>query len=307
MMSKPDRIIRHYVIPFFMIAVGATIAAFALEEFLVPFTILDGGVVGVSMIVNKYIPVQIGILTIIINSPFLYMGYRRLGRLFLAKSVFAMVIFSFMLGIFENMEAITDKEILVVVFGGVILGIGVGLILKSGGCLDGTETVALLLSRKMDLSVGQIVLGFNIVIYGVAGVLFGLDRALYSLLTYFITSKVIDIIEHGMEQAKSVMIITDHAEEIADKIHMQLGRTCTMMEGTGRISSSRKQVLYCVITRIEVSTIKKIIHDTDGSAFVTISDVNEIIGAHIKKKKEPAKKPVPPKNDIQQKPQPPSA
>jgi uncharacterized membrane-anchored protein YitT (DUF2179 family) len=108
------------------------------------------------------------------------------------------------------------------------------------------------------------------------------------LLTYFIKSKVIDIVEHGMEQAKSVMIITDHGEEIADAIHTRLGRTCTMMEGRGRISSGKKTVLYCVITRIEVSTIKKIVHDADGSAFVTISDVSEIVGAHIKKKKEPA-------------------
>ena len=283
------RIIRHYIIPFILIAIGAVIAAFALEEFLVPFTILDGGVVGVSMILNKYIPVKLGVLTVVINIPFLFLGYKRLGRLFLAKSVFAMLVFSFMLGVFENMEALTDKDILVVVFGGVMLGIGVGLILHNGGCLDGTETVALLISRKLNLSVGQIILGFNIVIYGVAGMLFGLDRALYSLLTYFITSKVIDIVEHGMEQAKAVMIITDRGEEIADAIHTQLGRTCTAMEGRGRISSGTKTVLYCVITRIEVSTIRKIINDTDGSAFVAISDVTEIVGAHIKKRKEPVR------------------
>jgi len=287
-MTKAARIIKHYIIPFIMIAIGSAVAAFALEEFLVPFTILDGGVVGVSMILSKYLPVQIGILTVIINIPFLIVGFKRLGRLFLAKAVFAMVTFSIFLSVFEEMKAITDKEILVVVFGGVLLGLGVGLILKSGGCLDGTEIVALLISKKLDLSVGQIVLGFNIVIYGVAGVLFGLDRALYSLLTYFITSKVIDIVEHGMEQAKSVMIITDHGEEIADAIHTRLGRTCTMMEGKGRISSGTKTVLYCVITRIEVSTIKKIVNDADGSAFVTISDISEIVGAHIKKKKEPA-------------------
>ncbi len=287
-MNSANRIIRYYIIPFCIITVGAVIAAFALEEFLVPFTILDGGVVGVSMILSKYVPVKLGVLTVIINIPFLFLGYKRLGRLFLAKSVYAMLVFSFMLGVFEDMEALTDKDILVVVFGGVLLGIGVGLILHNGGCLDGTETVALLISRKLNLSVGQIILGFNIVIYGVAGMLFGLDRALYSLLTYFITSKVIDIVEHGMEQAKSVMIITDRGEEIADAIHTQLGRTCTSMEGRGRISSGTKTVLYCVITRIEVSTLRKIIHDMDGSAFVAISDVTEIVGSHIKKMKEPA-------------------
>lgn len=292
-MNTPRRIFKHYIVPFFMVALGAVVAAFALEEFLVPFQIFDGGIVGVSMIFSKFMPIQLGVLTAVLNTPFLIIGYKRLGKLFLIKSIFAMIIFSIMLGVFEDMEPITDKDILVVAFGGVILGLGVGLILLNGGCLDGTETVALIISRKTDFSVGQIVLGFNILIYAAAGILFGLDRALYSLLTYFITSKVIDIVEHGLEQAKSVMIITDHAEEIADAIHTQLGRTCTAMEGKGRISSSKKTILYCVITRIEVSTIRKIIHDTDGSAFVAISDVSEIVGNHIKKKKEvrPKKEP----------------
>lgn len=127
-------------------------------------------------------------------------------------------------------------------------------------------------------------------IYGVAGFLFGPDRALYSLLTYFVTSKIIDIVENGMEQGKSVMIITDHGKDIADKIYSQLGRTCTQMEGKGMVSNGRKTVLYCVITRVEVPAIKKIINDADVSAFMTISDVSEIVGNHIKRKKAPAKK-----------------
>lgn len=209
---------------------------------------------------------------------------------FLVKAIYAMVIFSVFLGIFEDMKEVTDKEILVVAFGGVLLGIGVGLILRYGGCLDGTEIVAMFLSKNTEFSVGQIVLFFNIVIYGVAGMLFGLDRALYSLLTYFITSKVIDIVENGMEQGKSVMIITDHGKDIADKIYSQLGRTCTQMEGKGMVSNGKKTVLYCVITRVEVPAIKKIINDADVSAFMTISDVSEIVGNHIKKRKAPVNK-----------------
>ena len=188
------------------------------------------------------------------------------------------------------MKEVTNQEILVVVFGGVVLGVGVGLILRYGGCLDGTEIVAMLLSHHMEFSVGQIVLFFNIIIYAVAGFLFGPDRALYSLLTYFITSKIIDFVENGMEQGKSVMIITDHGQEIADAIYTQLGRTCTQMEGRGMVSSGKKTVLYCVITRVEVPAIKKIINDADVSAFMTISDVSEIVGNHIKKKKAPAHK-----------------
>ena len=279
---------KQWIAPLFFITVGAVIAAFALEESLVPFTILDGGVVGISMIISQLSGLPLGILTIALNVPFMILGFKRLGIRFLIKAIYAMVVFSVFLGVFEDMKAVTEQEILVVVFGGVLLGVGVGLILRHGGCLDGTEIVAMFLSKNTEFSVGQIVLFFNIIIYGVAGFLFGPDRALYSLLTYFITSKVIDIVENGMEQGKSVMIITDHGKDIADAIYSQLGRTCTQMEGKGMVSNGKKTVLYCVITRVEVPAIKKIINDADVSAFMTISDVSEIVGNHIKKKKAPA-------------------
>lgn len=285
-----EYIFKQWIVPLFMITVGAVVAAFALEEFLVPFTILDGGVVGISMIISQLWGIPLGVLTIALNIPFMIVGFKRLGIRFLVKAIYAMAVFSSFLGVFEDMKEVTNQEILVVVFGGVLLGVGVGLILRYGGCLDGTEIVAMLLSHHMEFSVGQIVLFFNIIIYAVAGFLFGPDRALYSLLTYFITSKIIDIVENGMEQGKSVMIITDHGHEIADAIYTQLGRTCTQMEGKGMVSSGTKTVLYCVITRVEVPAIKKIINDADVSAFMTISDVSEIVGNHIKKKKAPAHK-----------------
>ena len=280
-----NKLFKHWIVPLFFITVGAVIAAFALEEFLVPFKILDGGIVGVSMIVSQLSGLPLGILTIILNIPFVLMGFKRLGIRFLVKAIYAMVLFSVFLGVFKDMKAVTDKDILVVAFGGVLLGI-----LRYGGCLDCTEIVAMFLSKHVEFSVGQIVLFFNIIIYGVAGLLFGPDRALYSLLTYFITSKVIDIVENGMEQGKSVMIITDHGKDIADKIYSQLGRTCTQMEGKGMVSNGKKTVLYCVITRVEVPAIKKIINDADVSAFMTISDVSEIVGNHIKKRKAPVNK-----------------
>ena len=285
-----EYIFKQWIVPLFMITVGAIVAAFALEEFLVPFTILDGGVVGISMIISQLSGIPLGVLTIALNIPFMIVGFKRLGIRFLIKAIYAMAVFSSFLGVFEDMKEVTNQEILVVVFGGVLLGVGVGLILRYGGCLDGTEIVAMLLSHHMEFSVGQIVLFFNIIIYAVAGFLFGPDRALYSLLTYFITSKIIDFVENGMEQGKSVMIITDHGQEIAEAIYTQLGRTCTQMEGRGMVSSGKKTVLYCVITRVEVPAIKKIINDADVSAFMTISDVSEIVGNHIKKKKAPVHK-----------------
>ncbi len=263
-------------------AVGAIIAAFAIEEFLVPCTILDGGIVGISIIVSTLTGFRLSMLTIIFNIPFLLIGMRSLGRKFIIKSATAMFIFSWALDFFAKLGNATSEYLLAVSFGGVLLGIGVGLVIKFGGCLDGTETVAILLNRKFKLPVGQIVLIFNIIIYTVAGLLFGFERAMYSLLTYFITSKILDIVETGINQAKAAMIITDHADDISRQIYEKLGRTVTIMEGEGLVSG-KKVVLYCVLTRFEIMELREIIDNLDTSAFIAISDVSEIIGKHIKK------------------------
>ncbi|MBQ1896154.1 MAG: YitT family protein, partial [Clostridia bacterium] len=168
-----------------MITAGAIIAAFAIEEFLVPNTILDGGIVGISIIINNLTKIRLGLLTFVLNLPFLLIGMKKMGRGFILRSAYAMVVFSAFLEVFADLKQVTEETLLAVCFGGLILGIGVGLVIKFGGCLDGTETVAILLNRRFDFPVGQIILIFNVIIYGVAGILFGLDRAMYSLLTYF--------------------------------------------------------------------------------------------------------------------------
>lgn len=280
-MNRIKNVLQNYILPFIMLTAGAIIAALALEEFLVPFTILDGGVVGVSMILNQLTGIKLGLFTIVLNIPFLLVGWKRMGTAFLVRALYSMVVFSVFLGLFEELPALTDQEILVIAFGGFTLGVGVGLILRNGGCLDGTEIVALILSKNLSLSVGQIVLIFNVIIYGAAGLLFGLDRALYSLLTYFITSKIIDMVENGLDQGKAAMIITDDGRRIADQIYRKMGRTCTLMDGYGLVSG-KKMVMYCVITRLEIPTLKSIIKEADRSAFVAISDVGEILGHHIK-------------------------
>lgn len=275
-------IAKEYIVPYLAITLGTVIAAFALEEFLIPSTILDGGITGISIILNQLTKKNISLFIILLNLPFLILGFKQLGLRFLIRGAYGMILFSFMLELFRDIPEITSTELLAVVFGGVLLGVGVGTVLRYGGCLDGTEIVALLLSKKTNFSVGQIIFVINIVIYAAAGVLFGWDRALYSLLTYFITFKLIDMVEEGMEQAKAVMIITNEGKNIADSLYKRLGRTCTLLEGTGLISG-RKVVLYCVVTRIELAELKRIIKEDDESAFVTVTDVSEIIGKHIKK------------------------
>lgn len=271
------------ILSFVLVALGAIVAAFAIEEFLAPNNIMDGGIVGISMVADVFLPLPLGVITVLLNLPFLWIGYRQMGKLFLGKSAFAIAVFSIFLQVFEDMRNATQEPLLATVFGGVTLGLGVGLVIRSGGCLDGTETVAILISKKSSLSVGQIVLIFNILIYILVGALFGADRAMYSLLTYFIASRVIDLVEVGLDEAKAVMIITEEGKRIADEIYQTLGRTVTLLEGEGLISG-RKVVLYCVVTRIELPLLKKVVRDDDASAFMTVSDVSEIVGDHVKKK-----------------------
>ena len=268
--------------PVLMLIIGAGCAAFSIECFLIPNTILDGGVTGVSMMINYVSVMPLSILIVVINIPFFIVGFKALGRRFLAHSVISMAAFALFLELFHDVDTVTNSELLAVVFGGVLLGVGVGTVLRYGGCLDGTEIAAMLLSKKVSVSTGQIIFMINIIIYITAGILFGWDRALLSLLTYFITFKIIDLVEEGMQQAKAAMIITEHATELADTIYRRLGRTCTFISAEGLVSGSQKTVLYCVITRVEVSELKRIINEADVSAFVTISEVSEILGSHIK-------------------------
>ena len=275
----------NYLISFIAITIGAFLGSIALNTLLLPNTILDGGVMGVSMIISKLSGFSLSILMLLLNAPFIYIGYKHLGKGFLIRAIYSMIIYSILIKLTEGFEPITEEMLLATVFGGALLGIGVGIVIRFGGCVDGTESVALVLSRKITLSVGQIVLLFNLIIYSVAGILFGLDRGLYSILTYFITSKVIDLVSTGLEQTKQAFIITEKGTELSKVIYKTLGRTVTTIKGKGLISGD-KEVLYCVLTRIEIYELKKIVNAMDESAFITISDVTDIIGNHIKSNKK---------------------
>ncbi len=272
------------IVSFLLIVFGSLIAAYALEGILVPNSILDGGVTGISIILNLLLGWKLSLLIFIINIPFLYIGYINLGKKFLIKAIFSIVVFSLLLEAFHNVNVLTENKLLATIYGSLILGLGVGIVIKSGGCLDGTESVGIVISKNTNVSVGQFVLICNAIIFSVAGFFFGIDRALYSLLAYFITSKIVDYISEGLNSAKAAMIITDNGQEIAHLIYKQIGRTVTAIKGDGLITGE-KSILYCVITRLEINELKNVVMEADGSAFITITDVSEIIGNHIKSNK----------------------
>ena len=280
-MSKKKKILDQ-ITSIFFITIGCVIAAFAIGSILIPNKILDGGINGVSIILGLKTFIPTSVYIVLLNIPFLLLGYKTLGKEFVFKALYAMILFAIILYFMEMYNFGIDDMLLATVYGGVILGLGVGLIIRYGGCLDGTEIAAIILSKKTNFSLGQIVLICNVVIFGVAGFVFGIDRALYSLLTYFITSKIIDYISEGLEKGKAAMIITNQSAKVAKDIYEKLGRTVTSFEGKGMINGET-MILYCVITRLELNELKKIVSADDVQAFVTIMDVSDIIGTHIKK------------------------
>ena len=288
-MLKARRRNARIIISYIMLTFGSVLAAFALETFLIPNTILDGGVTGISIIVSKLTDLPVSGLVLILNIPFIYIGYKSLGKEFLMSAVYSMILFSLSLSVFQYIEPVTEQMLLATVYGGILLGIGVGIVLRYGGCVDGTESVVLVISKKTTFSVGQIVLIFNIVIFSVAGAIFGIDRAMYSLLTYFITSKVIDFVSDGLEQVKAALIVTDRGTDMAHEIYRRLGRTVTTIRGKGLISGD-KEVMYVVINRIEISELRSIADDMDEEAFITILDVSDIIGQNVKYKHSTSRK-----------------
>ena len=269
------------IITFIMLIVGSLVAAAALECFLIPNTILDGGITGISIILFKLFKIPLWLLVVVLNIPFLYIGFRNMGYNFLIRALTSMISFALFLSFFELVQPFTEEILLATIFGGALLGLGVGIVIHFGGCVDGTESVAIVISKKTSLSVGQVVLFFNLIIFGIAGFIFGFDRAMYSLLTYVITFKVIDFVSEGLEQAKAAMIITSKGTDLSKEIYKKLGRTTTTIKGKGLISGE-KEVLYCVLTRIEIFELRHLVEEMDESAFVTILDVSDIIGNHIK-------------------------
>ena len=276
--------IKKEILRYIFIFIGSIIAAVALEIFLVPNNIIDGGITGISIIMSHLTGIPLSAFIIVLNLPFLIVGYKQIGKTFVLSSGFGIVSLSFWLSVFKPVPGLTDDILLAAVFGGMILGIGVGLIIRNSGSLDGTEMVAIVLTRKSSFSVGEIVMFFNLFILSSAGLVFGWDRAMYSLLAYYIAFKVIDITIEGLDEEKAAMIVSDNPDEIAEAILARLGRGVTFIQGKGGFSKEPKTIIYSVVTRLEISKLKSIVYEKDENAFLTISDVFDVMGGKRKKR-----------------------
>jgi len=274
----------NYFIKYLFLFIGSILAASGLEFFLIPNNIIDGGVVGISIMLSYLTHYPLGIFIFLLNIPFLILGYNHIGKTFVLSTLFSISSLSVWVTILHPIPGLTEDLLLASVFGGIILGIGVGLIIRYGGSLDGTEIIAIILDKRTGFSVGEIVMFFNIFILTSAGLIFGWNKAMYSLIAYFIAFKMIDITIEGLEETKAVIIISEKSEIIAEKVMARLGRGITFLNGKGGYSGEKRSVLYLVVTRLEVAKLKVIIDEVDESAFVTISEVHEVMGGRLKKR-----------------------
>ena len=260
------------------------IASVGLELFLIPNEVIDGGVVGLSIMAQTLSGFSIGMFLILFNLPFLYLGYKQIGRSFAIATMVAICFLAGWSEVMEEIPAVTTDPFLAAIFGGIIDGVGVGLIIRAGGSLDGTEIVAIIMDKKSVFSVGEVVMFINLFILSSAGLLYGWDKAMYSLVAYFVISKMIDVVIKGLDESYAVMIVTNSHEDITSALNDRLGRGVTLLHGAGGYTGESKEVLYCVVTRLEVDKLKEIVLEKDENAFVTINAVHDIIGGRFKKK-----------------------
>lgn len=266
------------------VIIGAFITAYGLEAVLIPNNVSDGGVTGLSIVGSKLIGLPLGLLIAVLNIPFIFLGYKQIGKSFAIYSVLGIVSLAIGTAVMHQILPIIEGDtLLITVVGGIIIGFGMGLALRNGGALDGIDMLAVLLSRKLPFGTSDLILFLNMFVFIVVSTIFGLQGAILSGIAYFIASKVIHIVEEGFSGAKTFKIITRHPEVMVETIFDRLGRGATYNLVEGGYSSEQFKEITCVINRLEESKMKEIIHEIDPNAFIIVYDVAEVKGGNFKK------------------------
>ena len=276
--SKPT-LFWHYLRDFFWIAIGAFLAAVAIRIFLVPNQLIDGGTIGIALILARlfedgYLPY----LLIVLNLPFLFLAYRYIRKAFVAHMLVAVVLFAGFLVALKSAPPFYGETLEIIVFGGALLGAGAGLIIRHGGCLDGTEILAILINRRRGYTIGQIVLFVNIFIFAAYGWIFkDWHIALQSLMTYIVAFKMIDLMIVGLDELKSVLIISSKPKHLGEIIVKELGLGLTIMQGRGGFSGASKELLFVIVERLDLAELKEIVLREDPKAFMAIENLHEVV------------------------------
>ena len=270
-----------------LIIIGIVSASFGLNGFLLPNKFIDGGITGISLLLTEITHLPLSILLVVINIPFIFLGYVTLGKQFALKTSFAIVGLGLCIA-FIHYPYITNDKLLVSVFGGIFLGAGIGLCIRGGSVIDGTEVLAIFLSKKWSITIGDFIIITNTLIFGAAAFLLSIEAALYSMITYFAASKTLDFIIEGIDEYIGVTIISSHCKEIKEMIVTTMGRGVTIYKGTKGIGKRGERddvdIIYTVITRLEINKLNIEIEKISPTAFVVMHSVKDTKGGMIKKK-----------------------
>lgn len=280
--------VRHEISELFILCLGVLSASFGLKGFLMPSGFIDGGVTGISLMINGLSGVSLSFLLVCFNLPFLILAYFSVGKRFAIKSVLGIFLLSIAVALIPFPQ-ITDDKILIAAFGGLFLGLGIGLAIRGGAIIDGTEVLAIYISRKTSLTVGNVIMLFNVIIFMTAAYILSTEIALYAILTYFSASKTVDFVIDGIEEFMGITIISERSEDVRLAIVEKMGRGCTIFKaenGFTKDGLTRKpvDVVYTVITRLEMSKLKTEVEKIDKNAFIIMTSVKDAKGGMIKKK-----------------------
>ncbi|MCH9612322.1 MAG: hypothetical protein S4CHLAM102_08080 [Chlamydiia bacterium] len=264
---------------YFWILVGAILAALSIRVFLYPNELIDGGIVGISLILGRLLGDSwISFFLVILNIPFLFLAYRHIRKSFVIQFIISIILFAIFLALFEALPPFHGDSLEIIVFGGAILGSGVGLIIRNGGCLDGSEIMGIIVNRRWGFTVGQVVLFFNVFVFSAYGLIFyDWHIALRSLLTYIVAFKMIDLVIVGLDELKSVMIISNKAESVGKAITEKLGLGLTILYGCGGYTHEAREVLLVIVERLDLAELKDLVLQEDADAFFAIQDLHEVV------------------------------
>lgn len=277
-----------YIKSYLFIFFGVIVAAFGLKGFLLPASFIDGGITGVSLLLNEITHWELPLLIVVINIPFIALAYYFIGRRFAVNSVLAIIFLSIVLLKF-NFPQVTNDKLLISVFGGIFLGMGIGFAIRGGAVLDGTEILAIYLSRKIGMTIGDIILLFNIMLFSIAAYSLSIEQALYSVLIYFSASRTVDYLVEGVDEYLGVSIVSNHSNAIRKAIINNLNKGVTIYYGkSGFTNSTTPQrdidIVYTVITRFEIAKLEAEIEKIDPNAFIIMSKIKDIRGGVVKKR-----------------------
>jgi uncharacterized membrane-anchored protein YitT (DUF2179 family) len=279
-MSPVTREVRNFA----QITAGILSAGLGLHGFLLTSGLIDGGVTGVSMLLSAVIGWPLAVLIPLVNLPFIAVGYRHLGKAFAIRSSIAIGGLALTLA-FVHFPVVTNDRVLDAVFGGFFLGAGIGLAVRGQAVLDGTEIAALLISRHSSLvKVGDVILGFNVVLFMVAMLVLGVETALYSILTYISAARTLDFIIHGIEEYVGITIMSGESDFIRRRITSELGRGMTVYRARGGMTGEDREILYCVVTRLEIGRVRMIVREVDERAFVIVQPLADVQGGTVRKR-----------------------